>query len=200
MNGKEQARKDLSIEIFKATGLAVDSDDPVVICALMQSYYMLEAQKKVTSEIEKTTLLALNSIEAAIANTSQAIAIQASQTIITKLSDATASEANQLKNHLSKFVDGLKGKLHTPNVDKDSTDDTTKLSVYGIASALLIVGACGVAVGAYCFAVPAPLSPSQIKDLQIAKELREVMPHLDRRTKESFVHALEIQSKKSKSK
>lgn len=193
----EETRSALSVEIFDATGLAVDKDDPVVICALMQSHYMQQAQKQVTRQIEQSAAKAIQSIEAAIASHADLLARQTSSQIFAALQSATALETSKIKANLNKFAEGLKAKLAIEPAYMEAGNEPSKRSVLGMAATLVVMTVCGAIVGARAYGQP-DLTPKQIRELQYGRMLVDTLPHLDKGTKAKLFAAMEKTIPKNK--
>lgn len=176
-NSAEERRR-IAVDIFDITGQKVDLDDPVVTAALFYSAKMQQGAneiRKATEEAQRSvTMLAASSI-----------------------AQATKIESEKIKSKLSHFAEGIKRDVLSA-VDTDTSNPDRRRSIFATGVTLFLVACSGVAVGAYCFPAPSVLTPSQTKDLNMARELREVLPHLDNQTREKLISALEGQIKKAK--
>lgn len=193
MTINEETRAALTVEIFEATGLAVDKDDPVVICALMQSHYMHQAQVKVCKEIEDGTQKALQSFQTLIAKTTDQIVRQTSERIVSELQSATTAESNRLKSELAKFADSLTVKLRSAapqRIIERSEIDPPKITVLKITVTMAIMTMLGGILGARAYAPP-ELTPRQVKELQFGHQVAKALQHMDKNTQKGLQAALD---------
>ena len=181
----------LIVEIFEATGFAIDKSDPVVICALLQSRYIKDANAKAIAALNLATAQSIVSLEKATATAVAAIenSVKAQSETVIKLSERklasnvetiVAAESSKIKFQLIKFAEKLKPKMGSPDLDQDENEGRSQKR---IAVSVLCVAAVAMAIGATCFSKPAQLTGDQKRQLIVGKEMIAIIPDLDADTR-----------------
>jgi hypothetical protein len=200
MNFTEQNRGRLSAEIFEATGLAVDKDDPVVICALMQSHYMQQAQKQVSENLAKSAEDGVKAIDAAIKATADLVAVEVSKRITSAIQQSAESESARLKAQLGKYAEGLKRSIRSLSVTSEDEPQPSRKLYGAVATALAMFGFVGVIIGSTAFAPPSKITAKQMELMTTGALFMEIFPTLDKQTREKLKRSLQERAKSSRSK
>lgn len=197
---KESEKSALIVEIFEATGIAVDKSDPIVICALLQSRYIKDANAKAIEalnlataqsivSLEKATATAVVAIENAIKSQSDIIVKNSERKLAGSIESIVATESSKIKLHLTKYSDNLKSKLGAIEIDEPTgvSQKRVAISVVGVAGAAMLIGA-------FCFSKPAQFTGEQKQQLLVGKEMIAIIPYLDADTRKKLKRVFADQS------
>ena len=170
MDGSANARRELAVDIFRKTGVAVDDCDPIIVAALFFSKTMETAS---TDAKEKIRLAAVECIE----QTQQA---QAQQKIefdrqlkkaVAELSAVAQSESKtrlisevtKIKAHLNEYANKL-----TQNIRQASPQSVVAGGRIGIIAILLLCAAlAGAYVGSFYYGGTRSMSADDVRAISM---------------------------------
>lgn len=190
------SRKELVGEIFRLTGQKVDVDDPVVVAALINAQLIRQAGEDAMFSIQSAVDLAIGDLSTAVKEERKAAAgiskstDLAYQKIISMTKAASQSEVAKMREQFSEVVIEILEKMRSEAGETAPSGWKIKFGMLAL-SVILLSGAAGLAVGMTWFNTVRPSTALQAQQLSMGKSLMEILPQLDKATKDKLVHQLE---------
>lgn len=189
------SRKELVGEIFRLTGQKVDIDDPVVVAALINAQLIRQAGEDAMFSIQSALdqvigdlSTAVNEERKAAADISKATDL-AYQKIISMTKAAAQSEVVKMRQQFSEVVTEILERVRREAGEQAPSEWKIKFGILAL-SVMLLSGAAGLAVGMTWFNKVRPTA-LQAQQLSMGKTLMELLPKMDKATKEKLLHQLE---------
>lgn len=190
------SRKELVGEIFRLTGQKVDIDDPIVVAALINAQLIRQAGEDAMFSIQSAVDQVIGDLSAAVKEERKAAADiskstdLAYQKIISMTKAAAQSEVAKMRQQFSEVVIEILEKVRREAGETAPSGWKIKFGILAL-SVMLLSGAAGLAMGMTWFNKVRPSTALQAQQLSMGKSLMEILPRLDKATKDKLVHLLE---------
>jgi len=187
MSISREHRVALRNEIFVTTGMRVDEDDQLMLCALMQAKIMREAGADVSLRLAQSLATSVQVIEKTIEVKSDEMARRIADQISSSVQERTEAETNRFRAQLARVASGFRERA-VAKADLDGEAPRWGIRAIGILAVTILGSAILMA------SLVSRMSAPDRDMLRFGYQVARALPSMDAKAQKALFNAIRATS------